>query len=179
MTPQLSWFRPGSLARDNSKVLIAGGQVLLAKLCGVADLALGAGRILSIQRVMYVPCLTQSLISVNQLGKQNQIGVDFLPKEEGQVCRLYYKGETLVDIPPGPNDMWTLDSDHLRELKHVEERASLAITLDDVHHRLGHMSEDKLVRMLNSGQLEESQSQERRNCHPVMGVQWVSKKGIS
>jgi hypothetical protein len=112
MTLVMALFMPGSMVPDHTRVLIASGHVVVAEAKGIVDFLLG-GSLVRILRVLYVPDLAQSLLRVSQLGKKYQIGVHFLPQSGGRLCRFTYKGDTLVNIPPSPHSMWTVDSDHL------------------------------------------------------------------
>jgi transposase InsO family protein len=82
----------------------------------------------------------------------------------------------LVDIPPTSGAMWSLDNDHIAAQVAQVERASIALTLDEIHHRLGHVSQDKLLRMLSKKQLEGVTVKGNKELTPCYGCAMGKQK---
>jgi hypothetical protein len=157
-------FRVGSLVKDCSRILVASGKILIAKARGIVDLALTNGSILTMYNVLYVPDLTHNLISVDDLQEMN-IGVDFPPHDEGGGCRLTKEGEVIESFPRmkglysvgGGSRMIRSDNDVEQKVEQPSSTlvsAMAVLTLDDLHHRLGHSSEQKLLHMVDKNLLE-------------------------
>jgi hypothetical protein len=180
-------FRLGSLVKDCSRVLVASGRILIAKAKGIVDLVLSDGSILSLYDVLYVPDLTHNLISVDAL-QATQIGVDFPPEEEGGGCTLKRKGVVIEKIPrlTGLYSVGGgLQKLPIKELVFLTERekicskedsmeqpqklAMTAITLDDLHHRLGHTTKQKLLHLVDNDLLEGVQIKGGRNLSSCFG----------
>jgi hypothetical protein len=149
---------------------------LVAKAKGIVDLVLTNGSLLSLYDVLYVPQLTHNLISVDALQAMD-VGVNFPPDTEGGGCTLL-RGKTVLEYlprktglysvgggsgqPPVVEAMYTaparaesvsIDKELQAGTDH-NECAMPALTLDEMHHRLGHASQQKLLHMVDHEQLE-------------------------
>ena len=106
-----------------------------------------------LEDVLYVPDLAQNLPSVFNLQKSG-FSVLFCGDGKHMSCQVLHHNEVICSVPQYAG-MWMLGSHQAVPIVAVPiVRAWTAITLNDLHHRLGHASQAKLLHMLDKGQLQ-------------------------
>ena len=134
---------------SGGEVLGAGGEGLKIAGKGEVELKLSEGQTLLLRNVLYVPSLTQRLVSVSCL-QADAISCLFFGNTNYTCCEIRKYNLLLATIPKTGN-LWIL---HGSEAPYIP-RASRAVTLQELHHKLGHPDHKKLLSMLDTGQLGE------------------------
>ena len=142
-------FRPGTMRADYSLVRCADGGTVRASARGTVDVGLTKGRTFALENVLYVPDLTQNLISVCYL-QRHGYSVLFYGDRNTMSCQIL-RNNAIICTVPNLNGMWVVGGTAIS--RSTQATAYAALTLTDLHHRLGHASKEKLLYMLDKGQL--------------------------
>ena len=116
---------------------------------GEVELTLGGEQKLLLRDVLYVPNLTQRLVSVSCL-QADAISCFFFGNSNHNCCELRRENKLLTTIPRVGN-LWILHANNYM----CSPRAARAVTLQELHHKLGHADPKKLLSLLDTGQLED------------------------
>ena len=144
-------FRHGSLHADHSRIQCANGGIVEAEAMGVVDVRLEGNRTMTLDNVLLVPRLKQNLISVSFLQRSGYT-VLFYGDKDKVSCHILHTNELICSVPQ-THGMWLVGLSTAATPSATTQTAHVAITLDDLHHRLGHAHKDKLLHMLDKGQL--------------------------
>jgi hypothetical protein len=102
-------FLPGSLVPDQSRVLVANGNVLHAKAKGLVQLQTGPDQFLKLD-ALYVPDLSHNLISVRYLQFKQKISTLFYGDANQSCCQLIQNNKVLCTAP-FISGLWILGKD--------------------------------------------------------------------
>jgi hypothetical protein len=159
-------FIPGSLVPDQSRVLVANGMILHAKAKGLVHLPIGQDKDLKLE-ALFVPDLSHNLISVRYLQFTQKISTLLYGDEHQSCCQLLQNNRVLCTAP-FINGLWILGRKMTEPIPIPEpstpevqipnlilpETCFAAVTLQTLHHKLGHASASKILHMIKHNHLE-------------------------
>ena len=126
-------------ATGSASVLCANGNKLEIIGKGNITVPLSDTAELNLKDVLLLPGLTQNLISIPKL--QDSGYTVLFHGDSG--CLIRHRNSTIGSVPRVGN-LWQLPG-----ATSAIAQAHLAVTLQELHHKLGHASEEKLLRLIN------------------------------
>ena len=135
-------FKTLELSGRSGVVVGAGGDGLEIRGSGEVVLELEGGKSLTLKSLLYVPTLQQRLVSVSCL-QSDAISCLFFGNSLYNCCEIRNGNELIATIPK-QGKLWVLNGKQEQANLH-EHRAAPAISLQELHHKLGHASTKKLL----------------------------------
>lgn len=153
--------------KDEFKLFVGNGKKVSVESIGTIKLQLDSGFILELQNVLYVASVRRNLISVSKLVK---FGFAFIIDDDSM--RLFQKNkfETVLGIALLNDDLWQLQCSSFQESFNVECSTSNKRMLINEnsfmlwHRRLGHISKDRMERLMKENILPKLNFSDFSNC---------------
>ena len=114
---------------------------------GEVVLKLGGENRIVMRDVLFVPGLSQRLISVSRL-QNDSVSCLFIGNSKYSCCELR-RGNTLLTTVPREGHLWVLNGSSDVPTPGLA-KANVAVTLVELHHKFGHASEQKLLALLDN-----------------------------